>query len=134
MNCYKYGRKGHFAKKCRSRSREFPRSTMAVIDDFKDASTQLALLAPTSGVMEEKVNLYILVNGALANCLLDSGAKYNHISKNLCKQANIVESDKNKFQVDLSARGAAVKTLGFCSATVRTVRSQVFGCQFFCNE
>ena len=74
MNCNECGRKGHFAKKCRSRSREFPRSTMAAVDDFKDLSTQLAPLAPTSGVMEEKVNLCILVNGTLANCLLDTGA------------------------------------------------------------
>ena len=36
---------------------------MAAVDDFKDASTQVAPLAPTSGVIEEKVNLYILVNG-----------------------------------------------------------------------
>ena len=33
-------------------------------------------------------------------------------------QANIVVSDKNKFQVDLAVRGAAVETQGFCSATV----------------
>ena len=78
MNCYKSGRKGHFAKKCRSRSREFPRSTLSAVDDLKDASTQLAPLAPTSGVMEEKVYLYILVNGSLENCPLDTGAKYNH--------------------------------------------------------
>ena len=72
---------------------------MAAIDDCKDASTELAPLAPTSGVLQEKVNLYILVNGALANCLLDTGAKYNHISKNFCQQANIVVSDKNKFLI-----------------------------------
>ena len=119
MNCYKCGRKGHFAKKCRFQLREFPRLTMAAVDDFKDASTQLALLAPTSGVMEEKVNLFILVNGSLENCLLDTGAKYNHIIENFCQQANTVVSDKNKFQVDLAVKGAAVKTQGFCSATVK---------------
>ena len=81
---------------------------MAVVDDFKDPSTQLAPLASTSGVMEEKVNLYILVNGSLANCLLDNGAKYNHISKNFCQQANIAVSDTNKFQVDLAVKNAAV--------------------------
>ena len=135
MNCYKCGRKGHFAKKCRSRSREFLRSTMAAVDDFKDASTQLAPLAPTSGVMEEKVNLYILVNRALANCLLDTGAKNNHISKNFCQQANIVVSDKNKFQVDHSGgKRCCCGNPRILFSNCRTARSQVFGCQFFGNE
>ena len=85
--CYQCGRKGHFAKMCRSRSRaSFQPSTAASIEKQE---FQLATLSSVSGECHEKVNLYVLVNGTLANCLFGMGAKFNHINTNFCRQNKI---------------------------------------------
>ena len=66
---------------CRSRSRvSFQASTAASIEKQE---FQLATLSSASGEYNQKVNLYVLVNGTLVNCLFDTGAKFNHINTDL---------------------------------------------------
>ena len=85
--CQKCGRKGHYAKMCRSTQRGTFRSATAVADDNLDS--QLATLSSASTDDEEKVNMYVLVNGTLANCLLDTGAKHNHIDNKFRQRTKI---------------------------------------------
>ena len=40
-------------------------------------------------VGDEKVNVIVLVNGVRANCLLDTGAKFNHIDSKFCQRAKL---------------------------------------------
>ena len=102
---------------CRSRSRaSFQPSTAASIEKQE---FQLATLSSVSGKCNKKVNLYVLVNGTLANCRLDTGAKFNHINTDFCRQNKIKVNDKNNtMQVDLAVKGAAVQTQGVCSTSV----------------
>ena len=85
--CYKCGRKDHYAKMCRSTQRGIFRSATAVTDDYLDS--KLATLSSASTGDEEKINLYVLVNGTLANCLLDIEAKHNYIYNDFRLRAKI---------------------------------------------
>ena len=114
--CYKCGRKGHYAKMCRSTQRGTFRSATAVADDNLDF--QLATLSSASTGDEEKVNMYVLVNGTLANCLLDTGAEHNHIDNKFRQRAKIDVIGESNMKVDLAVKGASVKTQGVCSTSV----------------
>jgi len=86
---------------------------------FKDQENHHhSALASMSNSKDEKVNLYVMVNGFVANCLLDTGAKYNHVDKNFCQRAKIDVNDNNHMKVDLAVKGATTKTQGVCTASV----------------
>ena len=76
------------------------------------------MLSSASTGDEEKVNLYGLVNGTLANCLLDTEAKHNHIDNNFRQRATINVMGESNMKVDLAVKGASVKTQGVCSTSV----------------
>ena len=79
----------------------------------------LATLYSASGECNEKENLYVLVNGTLANCLFDTGAKFNHINTDFCRRNKMKVNDKNNtMQVDLEVKGAAMQTEGVCLTSV----------------
>ena len=44
----------------------------------------------------EKVNMFVLMNGCVANCLLDTGVKKNHIISDFCKWAKIAIINKQE--------------------------------------
>ena len=115
--CYQCGRKGHFTKMCRSRSRASSQpSTTASIEKQE---FQLATLSSVSTKCNEKVNLYVLVNSTLANCLFETSTKFNHINTDFCRQNKVkVNDENNTVQVNLAVKGAAVQTQGVCSTSV----------------
>ena len=126
--CYKCGRKGHYAKMCRSTQRGTFRSAAAVADDNLDS--QLATLSSASTGDEEKVNMYVLVNGTLANCLLDTGAKHNHIDNKFRQRAKIDVIGESNMKVDLAVKGASVKTQCVCSTSVNLQGREYSGVNF----
>ena len=119
--CYKCGRKGHFAKVRRSRRRNSKLTDTAVCGN--EEAPELAVLSSTSRDDDDaKVNMFVLVNGILANCLLDTGAKQNHLSADFQQRANIKVlkglSNHDPIKGGLAVKGASVKTLGCCAASV----------------
>ena len=100
---------------CRSRAKGNSQSYSAALGDEK---SQLANLSSTSKDENEKVDVYILINGNVANCLLDTGAKNNHINKNFCRRLKINVCDSDCTSVGLAVQGASVETRGSCSANV----------------
>ena len=101
---------------CRSTQRGTFRSATAAADDNLDS--QLATLSSASTGDEEKVNMYVLVNGTLANCPLDTGAKHNHIDNKFRPRAKIDVIGESNMKVDLAVKGTSVKTQGVCSTSV----------------
>ena len=101
---------------CRSTQRETFRSATAVTVDNLDS--QLATLSSASTGGKEKVDLYVLVYGTLANCLLDNGAKHNHINNNLGQRAKIHVMGESNMKVDMFVKGAFVKNQGICLTSV----------------
>ena len=123
-SCFKCGRKGHFAKVFRSKE-TMPKCTATVVPD----DPNIAVLSSTKHSNDENVNIFVLVNGMLANCLLDTGAKQNHISTDFQRRAKIkvqnVASGQESMKVDLAVKEASVKTLGCCAASV-----ELKGCNY----
>ena len=83
-SCFKCGRKGHFAKVCRSKE-TIPKCTATVVQD----DPKVAVLSFTKHSDDENVNVFVLVNDTLVNNLLDTGAKQNHISTDFQRRAKI---------------------------------------------
>jgi len=68
-------KKGHFSSVCLSKSKH-PAQTVTL------TSQQPSLFAASPvNSDDDKVNVFALVNGVLASCLIDTGAKRNHIDK-----------------------------------------------------
>ena len=81
----KCNQKGHFAIVCRS-TRQSSRAVASVTkDNFDDRN--LAALSATSHSQDDKLNVYIMLNGVLANALIDTDAKHNHIDSKFCQTA-----------------------------------------------
>ena len=95
-----------------------PKCTATVVPD----DPKITVLSSTEHSSDENVNIFVLVNGMLANCVLDTGAKQNHVSTNFQRRAKIkvknVASGQESVTVDLGVKGANVKTLGCCAASV----------------
>jgi len=48
---------------------------------------------------DDKVNVLAFVNGVLANCLIDTGAKRNHIDKGFINRTNLSVNDSTKEEI-----------------------------------
>ena len=60
-----------------------------------------------------------MVNGVLANGLIDTGAKHNHINSEFCQRLGICsKNNDDNMSLDLAVQGSAVKTKGSCVASV----------------
>ena len=70
-------------------------------------------------VGDEKVNVIVLVNGVRANCLIDTGAKFNHIDSKFCQRAKLnYEGNSDILKLELAVKNSAIKTKGLCSTSV----------------
>ena len=78
VECYRCGKKGHFAKVCRSFV-------------TRQTSSSSAALMPISCGNEtnSKVNVPILINGVSANALIDAGSTLSHTSEDFCKRLRV---------------------------------------------
>ena len=84
--CYKCNRMGHFAKVCLSKVKKIPKTLATVSEDEKEHSYISAL---NNLIGDEKINVIVLVNGVRANCLIDNGAKFNHIDSKFYQRAKL---------------------------------------------
>ena len=119
--CYKCGRKGHFAKVCRTENKRYHYLTSAAaVRQVKEQDSHLATLsAGNSSDGSEKVNVFLMVNGVLANGLIDTGAKHNHINSEFCQRLGICsKNNDDNMSLDLAVQRSAVKTKGSCVASV----------------
>ena len=85
--CYKCNRMGHFAKVCLSKVKKISKTLATVCEDEAEHSYISAL---NNLVGDEKVNVILLVNGVRANCLIDTGAKFNNIDSKFCQRAKLI--------------------------------------------
>jgi len=111
--CYKCGRKGHFAPVCRSKDHPYQLRT--------GVCNKLAL-APCSShpsFDDDKVNVFISVNGVLARCLLDTGAERNHVNLAFFRRAGLAVTDNHPEEIGLAVKGSSVKTHGSCRASIK---------------
>ena len=76
----------HFAKVCLSKVKKIPKTLATLCEDEEEHSYISAL---NNLIGDEKVNVILLVNGVRANCLIDIGAKFNHINSNFCQRAKL---------------------------------------------
>jgi len=112
--CFAYGKKGHFAKVCRSRRKKLSYGQPLAV--CKQKQHNVAMLYRASD--DENVNVTVMINGVQANGLLDPGAKCNHLSMKFAKQANVTIRTTSADEIELAVKGASVKTQGSCSTLV----------------
>ena len=67
---------------------------------------------------DDKVNVFTLVNGVLANCLIDTGAKWNHIDKAFINRTNLSVNNSTKEEIGLAVKGSTVRTRGSCNVQI----------------
>ena len=67
---------------------------------------------------DDKVNVFALVNGVLANCLIDTVAKRNHIDKAFIDRTNLSVNDSTKEEIGLAVKGSTVKTRSSCNVQI----------------
>ena len=67
---------------------------------------------------DDKVNVFSFVNGVLANCLIDTGAKRNHIDKAFINRTNLIADDSTKEEIGLAVKGSTVRTRGSCNVQI----------------
>jgi len=67
---------------------------------------------------DDKVNVFTLVNGVLANCLIDTGAKRNHIDKAFINRTNLSVNNSTKEEIGLAVKGSTVRTRGSCNVQI----------------
>ena len=111
--CYKCGRKGHFAKVCRTENKRYDYLTNAApVRQVKEQDSHLAMLSAANfSDASEKVNVFLMVNSVLANGLIDTGAKHHHIISDFCQRLGICsKNNDDNMSLDLAVQGSAVKT------------------------
>ena len=113
MECYNCGRKNHFSKVCRSRSRTTQyRKVHIVTHDETDPSDDLfigMLKSTTNSTPDLKVS--ILVNHQRTSFKIDRGAQCNVISKNRYHQFSSVPLQKSHARL-VAFGGERLKTCG----------------------
>jgi len=107
--CYKCKKKGHLSSVCLSKSKNLA-STATL-------TSQQPSLSPASPVNSDdnKLNVFALVNGVLSNCLIDTGAKRNHIDKAFINRTNLPVDDSTKEEIGLAVKGSTVRTRSSCN-------------------
>lgn len=121
--CFKCNRKGHFAHVCRSENKRHgytPSAAAVRPNPEKEQDPHLAMLSATDSTNgTEKVNIFLLVNGVLANGLIDTGAKHNHINSEFCQRLRLPKANNDdNMSFDLAVKGSAVKAKSSCVASV----------------
>ena len=117
--CRKCGKKGHFARVCRSLQRPLQQLRAAPIEDFV-GDLQLATLRPFLESDDEKVDVHVFINRVLAKGLIDTGAKSNHIVLSFIRRAHLAVQTSNKVEkVILAVKDSAVAAKRICSAHVQ---------------
>ena len=112
--CYKCNRVGHFEKKFVYRKLKKIPKTLATVCEDEEEHLQIRL-----AIGGEKVNVIVLVNGVRANCLFDTGAKFNQINSKFCQRAKLnYEENSSILQLQLAVKNSAVKAKGLCSTFV----------------
>ena len=99
--CFVCGKKGHFAKVCRSRRKKLSSGQP------KQKQRNVTTSYETSD--DENVNVTVVINGVRANGLLDTGIKCNHLGMKFAKQANVT-IQTSADEIELAVKGASVKT------------------------
>ena len=102
---------GHFSSVCLSESKN-PAPT-AVLTSQQPSSSATS---PVNSD-DDKVNVFALINGVLANCL-DTGAKRNHADKAFINRINLPVNDSTKEELGLAVKGSTVKTRGSCNVQI----------------
>jgi len=94
---------------CRSKDRPYqPRTAVCNPSALASSSSH-----PSSDY--DKVNVLISVNGVLARCLLDTGAKRNQVDLAFFRRASLAVTDNNRETIGLAVKGSSVKTHGSLS-------------------
>ena len=132
--CYKCNRKGHFAKVCLSTGQSSRAVASVAKDNFDDLN--LAALSSTShSQQDDKLNVYIMLNGVLAKALIDTGAKHNHVDSKFCRTAGLKsKSNDAELSLGLAVKGSSVKTMGSCLASVELRGRNYEGVKFLILE
>ena len=113
---YKCNRMGHFTRVCLSKVKKIPKTLATVCEDEEEHSYISAL---NNLIGDEKANVIMLVNGIRANCLIDTGAKFNHIDSKFCQQVKLnYEENSDILKLELAVKNSAVKTKRLCSTSV----------------
>ena len=90
---FKYSKRGHFSKVCRS---NLPSSK-------NDTTANAMIMGISANVTHSKVNIPVFVNGSKANALFDTGSTLSHLSNDLAKRLKL------KLEASDSCIGLAVK-------------------------
>ena len=132
--CYECNRIGHFAKVCRSTGQS-SRAVASVAKDNSDNLNLAARSATSHSQQDDKLNVYIMLNGMLANALIDTGAKHNHIDSKFCRTAGLKsKSNDAQLSLGLAVKGSSVKTMGSCLASVELLDRNYEGVKFLILE
>jgi len=111
--CYKRKtKKGHLSSVCLSKSKD-----MAPTATLTSQQPSLSASSPVNSD-DNKVNAFALVNGVLANCLIDTGAKRNHIDKAFVNRTNLPVDDSTKEEIWLAVKSSTVRTRGSCNVQI----------------
>ena len=107
---------GYFAKVCLSKVKKIPK-TLATVS--KDEEEHLYISALNNLAGDEKVNVVVLVNRIQGNCLIDTGAKFNHIDSKFFQQAKLnYKKNSDILKLELAVKNLAIKTKGLCSNSI----------------
>jgi len=106
-------KKGQFAPVCRSKERPYQLRTAVC----KKLALVPCLSHPRSD--DDKVNVSISVNGVLARCLLDTGAKRNYVNLAFFRRVGLAVTDNHREEIGSAVKGSSVKTHGSCRASIK---------------
>ena len=107
VECYRCGKKGHFAKVCRSFA-------------TRQSSSSSAALMPIycGNENNSKVNVPIMINGVSANALIDTGSTLSHMSKDFCKRLHVTFKGTSQ-RVGLAVTNCVSSCLGTCKVEIQ---------------